>query len=491
MTQSRWVAAALEKANPGTTVELVPIETQGDRIQDVPLSKIEGKEFFTAELDRALIDGQADLAVHSLKDLSLDRPKELVLAGIPKRALAHDMILFRTDRLAEKRLRIGTSSPRRLENLPGFLNWAFPANGEGSRPEMLWLEIRGNVNSRLLRLKEPANSPRALDGVVLALAGVSRLFQSPEHADSMRALLGDTKIMVVPTSISPSAPGQGALAIECRSDASEVRAMIAKLHDPTTEASVRTERAELEKWGGGCHQRFGAHAFTHPRLGNVVRTLGKSLRGETIDEWRLERPPSLKNRFSEDVLWDGGDVRGDPETFSDSMVALSGETVFVSNARAAQTLEPSHSNRFFAAGSATWKKLADRGFWVEGSSDGLGADELMLLVNEPLLKLPAWTDWVILTHEAAASEWSDRRSDRIRSTYRVTFSRDSSTIGRLKRARCFFWTSFSQFQAFRDVVPSGATHCTGPGKTATAFERDGLSCFTFVSREDWKKWVRT
>ncbi len=111
--QSHWVARELERLNPGVKIELVGIETQGDRIVDIPLSKIEGKEFFVAELDQALASGEVDLTVHSMKDLSLERPREIRLGAVPKRENPRDILIWNPEILSKKTLRIGTSAPRR------------------------------------------------------------------------------------------------------------------------------------------------------------------------------------------------------------------------------------------------------------------------------------------------------------------------------------------------------------------------------------------
>src|SRR5262245_15416325 len=229
--QSLWVAERVAALNPGTRVELVPIETRGDRITDIALSKVEGKDFFSAEIDAALIAGNVDLTVHSLKDLSLERPPELTLAAIPKRENPRDVIVFRADAAdraqAGQTLRIGTSAPRRLENVPRFLARALPGNGDA---KVECVEIRGNVDTRLGRLQEPQGSPRRLDGVVLAFAGLIRLWRDarPEGGrEKLQRLLKDIRWMVLPLTDCPSAPGQGALAVECRASASEVREALA------------------------------------------------------------------------------------------------------------------------------------------------------------------------------------------------------------------------------------------------------------------------
>ncbi len=227
--QSSQVAAALRAAHPGLEVELVGIDTRGDKVLDVPLSSMDGKEFFTAEIDAALLEGRVDFTVHSLKDLSLERPAGLVLAAVPARANPRDIAIFAADvpaRLAAGAgLRIGTSSPRRGELLPPFFAKALP---HASRNTITLENLRGNIDSRLRRLLEPRGSERQLDGLVLALAGLSRLFADTTTDRQGRALLQgilkDLPFMVLPLTESPGAPGQGALAIECRSDDIATRA---------------------------------------------------------------------------------------------------------------------------------------------------------------------------------------------------------------------------------------------------------------------------
>ena len=151
--QSGLMARALERAHPGLRVELIGIDTRGDRIPDQPLSEVEGKEFFTAELDRALLAGEVDCTVHSCKDLSLERPPALALAAVPARENPRDIAIFAADareQLARgAALRIGTSSPRRVAFVPAFLQQALP--GGAARVELV--ELRGNVDSRLRRLR--------------------------------------------------------------------------------------------------------------------------------------------------------------------------------------------------------------------------------------------------------------------------------------------------------------------------------------------------
>ena len=196
MAQSRQVARAIEAANPGVKVELVGITTRGDEIQNVPLNQIEGKDFFVKEIDQALLSGAVDLTVHSMKDLSLERPSAITLACVPPRQNSRDIVIFGPgviEKLAKgEPLQIGTSSPRRLQLLPDFLRQALP--NFGKEASLNFRPIRGNINTRLGKLRGAAR----LDAVVLAVAGLNRLYADKEGKQALSPLLADTRFMIMP-----------------------------------------------------------------------------------------------------------------------------------------------------------------------------------------------------------------------------------------------------------------------------------------------------
>ena len=202
--QSRLIARSVEQGNPGVRVELVGIDTRGDRVLDIPLSQIEGKEFFVAELDQALLDGVVDFTVHSMKDLSLERPETLTLAAIPPRENPRDVMLFAPDILdrlnGNETIRIGTSSPRRIENVLPFLQQALPRqkSSKGSAPVLEVREIRGNVNTRIRLLKMDDRHEKHIDAVVLAFAGLKRLYEDKDGRAALQDLLTGLRWMVLP-----------------------------------------------------------------------------------------------------------------------------------------------------------------------------------------------------------------------------------------------------------------------------------------------------
>lgn len=230
-TQTGWVADRLRAAHPGLDVTLVELSTEGDRDRATPLSSMPSVGVFTKVLQDALLDGQADVAVHSLKDLPVEEPPGLTIAAVPEREDHRDALVTAggggLDSLREGAV-VGTSSPRRAQQLVE------------SRPDLLVTEIRGNVPTRLRRVRDGA-----LDATILAVAGLNRLGLAGEIAQVLDFL---------------PAPGQGALALECRSDDEEVTALLAPLRDEDTAAVVSAERAWLRATGAGCSTSAAALA---------------------------------------------------------------------------------------------------------------------------------------------------------------------------------------------------------------------------------------
>ncbi len=238
LAQSRQTMAALEKAQPGLKLDLRIIRTEGDRRSDTegdesPL----GKGLFTSELERALREGEIDLAVHSLKDLATAESEGVVIAAIPVRADARDLLISREAISLEALSHgatIATGSPRREAQLRAF------------RADLKLAPIRGNIDTRLRKLRENGD----WDGMILAAAGLERL--QPE--------LADLKVSALPYDVMLPAPGQGALAVQARADDAEIIKLVACLHDASTAAEVNAEREFLRALGGGCQQPIAAYA---------------------------------------------------------------------------------------------------------------------------------------------------------------------------------------------------------------------------------------
>ncbi|CAL9537867.1 Porphobilinogen deaminase [Streptomyces sp. enrichment culture] len=262
MAQSGQVAEAVSQVT-GRPVELVPITTYGDTSRE-HLAQIGGTGVFVAALREALVRGEVDFAVHSLKDLPTTQPDELVVAAIPVREDPRDVLVTRhglklTD--LPRGARVGTGSPRRMAQLNAY------ARAHGMEIETV--PIRGNVDTRIGYVHSGE-----LDAVVLAAAGLNRVGRSDEVTDFLSV---DT---VLP------APGQGALAVECTADDAPLIAALAELDDPFTRAAVTAERSLLAALEAGCSAPVGALADLPPLSAPLERGDPQADR-QTVKEMRL------------------------------------------------------------------------------------------------------------------------------------------------------------------------------------------------------------
>ena len=232
--QAEFVKAALEQAHPGIQVSLVPMVSRGDKLLDAPLAKIGGKGLFVKELETALLENQADIAVHSMKDVPMDFPEGLGLYCICEREDPCDAFVFNTyaslDELPAGSV-VGTSSLRRQAQLLA------------RRPDLKIQFLRGNVNTRLAKL-----DAGEYDVIILAAAGLIRL----GFAERIRSSLSPED--------SLPAGGQGAVGIECRTADSEIHALLASLHHAPTALRVTAERALNKRLNGGCQVPIACYA---------------------------------------------------------------------------------------------------------------------------------------------------------------------------------------------------------------------------------------
>lgn len=241
--QAEYVAAGLQKENPVRRIELRKMTTKGDRILDAPLAKIGGKGLFTKELEQAMLAGEIDLAVHSLKDMPVDVPDGLVIGAITTRLDAGDAFVsphYASLEELPEGARVGTSSLRRRAQLLAV------------RPDLQLVDLRGNVYTRLAKL-----DAGEYDAIVLAAAGLKRLG------------MGERIRSVLPRATMLPAVGQGALAIECRADDNVILSAIHFLRDSAMTAAAEAERGFLRRVQGGCQIPVGVYAEVGE--GNVIR----------------------------------------------------------------------------------------------------------------------------------------------------------------------------------------------------------------------------
>jgi len=283
LTQTGWVVDRLREANPDLTFDTLTFRTVGDTVLDRALSQIGDKGLFTKELEAALLDGRADLAVHSLKDLPSELPDGLVLGCVPEREDPRDVVITR-DGAAFADLpagaRVGTSSLRRVAQL------------RAQRPDLAYVPIRGNVDTRLRKLSEGE-----VDALVMAAAGLHRA----GFADRITEYLDPEYCL--------PAPGQGALGLEIRADDARIGQVVSRIHHVPTALEVMAERAVLARLEGGCQVPIAAHAvFDGGFL--WVEGLIASLDGSRVIRYEIEgdagRARSLGTTVADWLLEHGG-----------------------------------------------------------------------------------------------------------------------------------------------------------------------------------------
>jgi hydroxymethylbilane synthase len=283
LAQARKVAAAIETAQrwPDGWVQIVEIKTTGDKVQDRPLAEIGGKALWTKELDRALIDGEVDFCVHSMKDVDSVRPPEIHIAAVRPRGDVRDRIVGAASIDAlEKGAVVGTSSPRRKAQLLRL------------RPDLKIVTIRGNVETRLKKVESGE-----VDATLLSAAGLKRL-----DIDAGTA---------IPTEVMLPAPGQAVIGMECRTNDTRCQSVLTTVNNQITYDCVMAERAFTRALGATCHSPVAAFcAFEDGDL---------RLRGQLFSEDGSEM-------VEERTVFDCGDA-GPPEQLAHSLLAKAPESI--------------------------------------------------------------------------------------------------------------------------------------------------------------------
>ncbi len=282
--QANYVKEQLFIHHPGLTVELVEIVSEGDRTLDVPLSQVGGKGLFLKELETALLQGDVDIAVHSMKDVTVDLPHGLFISVICAREDPRDAFVSnrfqRLDQMPHG-ARLGTCSLRRQCQM------------RATFPKLDVVNLRGNVNTRLSRL-----DAGDYDGLILAAAGLKRL-----EMDERISQLLDKKLCL-------PAVGQGAVGIECRQDDPRTLELIEPLNDTETMITVSVERAVNALLGGGCHVPIGVHAKLN---GNemIINALVGKVDGTTLLRSRksgsIDKSESLAGQVADDLIAQGAE----------------------------------------------------------------------------------------------------------------------------------------------------------------------------------------
>ncbi|RZA06804.1 MAG: hydroxymethylbilane synthase [Proteobacteria bacterium] len=467
--QSYAVGAALQAAQPGLKIEYLFKESLGDKNLTDPLWKMPERGVFTEDFVQDLLNESADLVVHSWKDLPTEPRPGLSLLGTLPRADTRDLLFFRPASLGKKNLTLLTSSPRRTFSAENHLKPLLPFAVDSIETKT----VRGNVNTRIRKLIEGEG-----DGLFMAKAALDRLLATTaeEFAEAraeLRAYVDQLNWMVLPLSLFPTAPAQGALAIEAKTGRTELAELVAMIHCPATEAAVRRERALFSSFGGGCHQKIGLTVAAHPRFGNLEFFYGHHA-GETKHFIRADSAPAPLPVNA--TRWPLNQTQAFFEREAIS-AEHPGTDLFVARANALPAGWKLGRETVFTAGIETWRKLAERGVWVHGTTDGLG--ETLPHVEALAGRAPNFTK---LTHDRSGN---DGVFPRMLATYRLVPREGFAP----PVVDAYFWSSYSTFERALELNPKirDASHATGPGHTAIAVEKAlGRPVAVYINYRHWK-----
>lgn len=262
LTQSQQLLDLLSEKNPEVSFEIVIIKTKGDLIQDVPLHKMNDKGIFVKEIEEALLKGEIDLAVHSMKDMPSISPEGLKFSCVPKREDPRDVFIFAEGIECLEQVprggKIGTGSKRRAFQLKKL------------RPDIETVPIRGNVDTRIRKIQEDK-----LDGIILAAAGMKRL-----HLEEKISQYIKVEEMV-------PAPTQGILALQIREDDRQMEKLLKTIEDPESTLQMKAERAYMKALGGSCHVPIGGYCKVMGELALIYGVFGDE-NGERLVSGQIE-----------------------------------------------------------------------------------------------------------------------------------------------------------------------------------------------------------
>src|SRR6187455_539447 len=478
------VKRKIQSAFPNMKVKVIARSSKGDELQNIPLHTVEGSDFFTQDIFDALTIGEADIAVHSLKDMSSEHFFGANRFAVVDRDDTRDVAVFNSD--IEEKIKfgetiiIGTCSPRREEMATVFLKKALPQLGTEIKIETK--DIRGNVETRLRKL----NSGE-YHATILATAGLNRLLKSQEDADLIKELLADKKIMLLPLIECVPAPCQGAIVAEAQHLNTKAVEVLQKINEEDLLDDCYAEKKEAIKYGAGCIQKFGVTTL-RTKNGKYLYTAGKDSEGTEFLKW--EPLPDIK---IEGLLFASTEaIKGFFEyEWNEKEVKIEKPVVFIANYKTIQgqsEVKNLSNKTIIASGTKTWFELSKKGYWVTASADALGFEILLSTLNMPLLNIQV-EGISILTHQAAAERWRMKGYDAV-SNYKLLPKNDKKIQESIAAADAIFWTSISQYEFYGKYAKPAAKHLCAGGETTELLKQAGIEPVIFPTIKAFEQWRR-
>ena len=485
LLQMEKVKEKIEAVYPGITVQLITRESKGDLLQGIPLHKVEGTDFFTAEFFDALAKGEADIAVHSLKDMSSEHFFGENKFAVVDRDDIRDFAIFNND-IEEKIAKgetivIGTCSPRREQMATVFLRKALPQLHNDIK--IVAKPIRGNVETRLRKLDE-----REYDGTILATAGLNRLLQSNDGS-SVKDLLANKKTMLLPLIECVPAPCQGAIVAEANPLNKKAVEILNSINNNEWMGACKEEKKTARNYGTGCLQQFGVTSISYGDK-RIIYAAGRDSNGADFSKWSGLPELSLDGK----KVFSSTERMGDffEYEYLENIPLPVEEFVYVANYKAVKQpklLSALKEKKVWAAGTKTWFELARTGTWVEGCADAFGLEFLLEAWQMPVLNISK-NEVAIITNEQSLSTWK-YKGWKVYVTYRLKEKKSETISEQIKGADVVFWTSYRQYVQYKDVLKRGVQHSCPFGETAVQLKSAGINPVVFPNIKAFMQWRQT
>lgn len=466
-------------------MEIILKSSHGDILQDVPLHTVEGSDFFTKDIFDALSNDEADIAVHSLKDMSSEHFFGQNIFAVIDRDDTRDIAIFNHN--IEQRIKdggkiiIGTCSPRREEMATIFLQKALPQLNNAFKVETK--NIRGNVDTRLKKLEAGE-----YDGIILATAGLNRLLESEKDSLSVKEFLKNKKLMLLPLIECVPAPCQGAIVAEATPGNTKAVSILKKINSEQLMQQCVKEKQVASQYGAGCLQRFGVTTISYGN-NEVIYAAGRDSSDKAFSKWLpLPEIDAESKRF-----FSAADFMGSLFDYEyDETPQIKESIVYVSNYKATnkeEIIKQLLSKKIWCAGTKTWFELAKQGIWVEGCADAFGLEFLLKPWQMPLFNITK-NDVAVITNHQSKERWQAKGWNAYYTYYQIE-KYLPEIEDKVKQADIIFWTNYQQYLQYKNVLKENVQHICPYGETAEHFKKEGIDPIVFPNIKAFQQWKQT
>jgi len=482
--QAKKVGDKIKSVSPETSIEYHTTKTRADLDSTINISEAGEVGLFTKDISKNIINRKYDLAIHSWKDLPVEPSEQTEVIGTLSRGDMRDVVIIKPELINVKSkdcLEILTSSPRRKYNLENILSDLIPLCYDSLR----FIDIRGNIETRLNKFIS-GNS----DMIIMAKVAIDRIIESGNESSKnfMRNIMNKNKWIILPLSIFPTAPGQGAIAIEAKKDRTDLKEIMRRINSESTFNAVQKEKSILSSYGGGCHQKIGASVWEAKEI--VIDALvGKTEEGlsiQTLSTNQLNTTSKMINVSSESMY----PLKDDKKIFKRNNInniqkieSLQKSLIYLSRKNVLNNCGNIHtSNILWTSGIQCWKYAVKKGNWINGTDDSFGEASGVNIENfiSPDVK------FYKLSHNQAMS-----KSFTLIPTYELLLNKKRIQSLSLSKKTHFFWMSPLQFDIAIEYFPEiiNKDHSCGFGKTYEHLKtilpnQNKIKCF--LSYKHWR-----